>query len=413
MKFTIKMLASRAIVDITDLIGCGGYYASDMRAALNKAKAVKDITVRLSSDGGDIAEGLGIYSMLMAHPAKVRVEVVGVAASMGSVIAMAGDEVAMYEDSYMMIHNPSAGVQGESDDMRERADLLDMMRDTIAGIYQRRTGLDRSAIVAAMNAETWMTAAEALKIGYCTEIIKAKSMAARRVARRFINTPNALRRATAKGNNMDPELLAKLGLGDDATLEDVMAAIDVLQKAATPEPDADDAPANDDDAPPPTDADDDAPPAPDKDKDAQARRQMRAALKANKGDRVLNAVLALTKTVSSLGARIDGNERVTLMKANARKFTPKLEKAAKNWPLDVLREFVVNADDVHQEDDEPEIDGDARPAARSSNTDKSGKRMKLTAEELHVCKLTKQDPAEMLAFINNGHRLPPKLAAVK
>jgi ATP-dependent protease ClpP protease subunit len=403
-----KMFAKggAAVIDITDLIGMGGFYADDMRAQLNVAKNVKNITCRITSDGGDVNQGLAIYSMLRAHPAKVRIEIAGVAASMGSVIAMAGDEIAMCEDSFMMIHNPASMADGEADELRERADLLDKTRDMLVNIYARRTGLKPDAIAAAMAAETWMTAREALALGYCTEIIPAKNVAAR--VRRFNKTPKALQRAQEQGQKMDPELLKKLGLADDATLEDVLAAIDALQTKAA-EPDDDDAPPPDDDDAP-TDADDeddDAPePAPKNETaTARAKREARNAIRARRGSVVLSAIKALSKEIKGIGERVDGSERESLMRANAKKFTPALEKKARKWPMSVLRDFIETADDLPDSDDEPEVT--ERGASRVVAKNKGGEATLTTAEK-EYCRITGQAESELLAFKKNGLRLVKK-----
>ncbi len=398
MTLRIRAKNGSAIIDITDLIGMGGFYADDMRAQLNVAKDVKNITCRITSDGGDVNQGLAIYSMLNAHPAKVRIEIMGVAASMGSVIAMSGDEIAMAEDSFMMIHNPASGVDGEASDLRERADLLDKTRDILVGIYARRTGQKPEDIAAAMAAETWMTAREALVLGYCTEIIPAKNVAAR--VRRFKHTPKALQRATMKGQSMDPELLAKLGLADDATLEDVIAAIDALQTKAAGdgEPDGDE---------PPTDENDDMPddgdkPAPKNESAvARAKREAKAALRARSGNAVLNELRALRQEIKGIGAKVEGGEREALMKAHAKKFNPELEKQARTWPLDVLKGFIKAASDQPDADDEPEVEGGTRITNRS-------REVTLTDSDRHVAKLLGQSEEEVLAFKKNGLKLVPK-----
>lgn len=401
MKFKIKLASSgNAVIDIVDLIGCGGFYAADLRDALNDTKNIKSITLRLSSEGGDVYEGLAIYSMLLNHPAKVRVEVSGIAASMGSVIAMAGDEIAMAQDAFMMIHNPASGFEGTADEMRERADLLDKMRDTIVNIYARRTGNKPAAIVAAIDAETWMTAKEALSLGYCTEIIPAKSMAARLVSRRFKKTPKALR-AKAQGRNMDlSDLIAKLGLDEDSSYEDVMAAIEVLQKASAKG--ADDDSGDDDDDTPPQNSDDDSKDD-DKDKDKPDMKAMRAALKANKQDAVLAEIRAMRKDLKTVSSRIDTSDRDRLIAANLKKFSPKMEKVARGWSLAVLQEYIANADDAYEHDEAPEDTGARGPAKLTAV-----KEIKLTPAELNVCKITNTNPDEMLAFKKNGNRVVKK-----
>lgn len=166
-------------IDIYDTIGGDGMFsygitARDIRNQLKYAANAKQINVRLNSGGGDVTEGMAIYSMLTAHGAKVCVKIDALAASIASIIAMAGDEIEMAEGSFMMIHNPFAMTMGESDDLRKTADLLDKMRDQMIAIYHARTGQTENAIGKALDAETWMAADEAKKLGYATVVRPAK-----------------------------------------------------------------------------------------------------------------------------------------------------------------------------------------------------------------------------------------------
>jgi ATP-dependent protease ClpP protease subunit len=113
-----------------------------------------------------VFEGLTIANRLREHKARVNVTVDGVAASIASVIAMAGDQVTMARGSQMMIHNPSGLVLGGADDMRTMADLLDKLaRDTIADAYRAKAGGEHDEWLARMAAETWYSPAEAVAVG--------------------------------------------------------------------------------------------------------------------------------------------------------------------------------------------------------------------------------------------------------
>ena len=125
-----------------------------------------DIEVRLNSPGGNVFEGITIYNMLKSYKGNVKVIVDGLAASIASVIALGGDEIVMNEGSFFMIHNPFSGVMGESEDFRKQADILDSIRDQILGIYQSATGLGTDELIEMMNEETWLTAEEAIELGF-------------------------------------------------------------------------------------------------------------------------------------------------------------------------------------------------------------------------------------------------------
>lgn len=132
---------------------------------------VNEITVRVNSGGGSVFDGLAIRSLLKNHNATVTVHVDGYAASIASIIAMAGDKIVMAKGSMMMIHNPATSLWGgESKDFREIADFLDKIRDSLVDVYVARTGKDAAEIIDMMNNETWMSAAEAVEMGFADEV---------------------------------------------------------------------------------------------------------------------------------------------------------------------------------------------------------------------------------------------------
>ena len=131
------------------------------KGLINRVKAlgnIQNITLRINSIGGDVCQAQAMYSYLKSHPAQITVRIDGLAASAASVVAMAGDKIIMPSNALMMIHNPAGGVYGEADEMRETAEILDKIRDTIANVYVSRTGLDREKVIAMMDAETWLNA---------------------------------------------------------------------------------------------------------------------------------------------------------------------------------------------------------------------------------------------------------------
>ncbi|WP_337186589.1 head maturation protease, ClpP-related [Phenylobacterium sp.] len=139
----------------------GGVSAKQFAADLKALGSVNTINLRINSYGGEVFDGVAIYTQLKNHPARVVAHIDGVAASIASVIAMAGDEIRMAEAGFLMIHNASGVVFGEAKDMRKVADLLDTVTATIADVYHARTGQDLDAIRSYMDDETWFTAAEA------------------------------------------------------------------------------------------------------------------------------------------------------------------------------------------------------------------------------------------------------------
>lgn len=131
------------------------------------------IEVRINSYGGDALGGIAIYNLLSKYPGKKRCYVAGIAASAASLIAMAGDEIEIPENAFLMIHEAWGGSYGNADDMRQQADVLQAISEAYRGTYAKRTGLDVEVIGQLMKAETWMNGEEAMAAGFCTSVGKA------------------------------------------------------------------------------------------------------------------------------------------------------------------------------------------------------------------------------------------------
>lgn len=142
--------------------------------------SVKTINVRLNSPGGDVFDGQTIYNRLKSHSAKVIVHVDGIAASIASIIAMAGDEIIMGEGSQMMIHKPMMPAFGNSLELQEAIDILDRVEEQLIGIYARRTNIDKTTIKSKMRKDFWMNAEEAIDLGFANRSME--TVEARRVA---------------------------------------------------------------------------------------------------------------------------------------------------------------------------------------------------------------------------------------
>lgn len=159
-----------AALDIFDEIGPWGVTAKDFNQDL-KAVTADSITVSINSIGGDVFAGLGIFHALKGSGKKVTVKVMGLAASIASIIAMAGDKILMPANTFMMVHNPWSFAVGNADVMREQADLLDKVGDALTAIYVNRTGKTEEEVKALLKAETYMTAAEAVENGFADEVL--------------------------------------------------------------------------------------------------------------------------------------------------------------------------------------------------------------------------------------------------
>ncbi|MCI0687234.1 MAG: Clp protease ClpP [Sporichthyaceae bacterium] len=165
-----------AEVYIYDEIGYWGTTAADFIDQLRELDVAR-IDLHLNTPGGEVFDGVAIYNALVDHQAEVTVYVDALAASIGSVIAMSGDRVVMGRSSQLMIHDAWGMAIGNAADMREMADLLDKISDSVASVYVDRAGGKLSDWRDLMLAETWFTGDEAVEAGLADEV-KTKRNAA-------------------------------------------------------------------------------------------------------------------------------------------------------------------------------------------------------------------------------------------
>ena len=158
------------MLDIIGDDGMGGGVGAKRIAAALRAIGNRDVTVQINSPGGDMFEGIAIYNLLRAHPAEVSIEVLGIAASAASIIAMAGDNIRMAPSSFLMLHNAWGVVIGNRHDMAEAATLFERFDGALADIYAARSGKTRAEVASLLDAETFLTAEEAVAAGMADTI---------------------------------------------------------------------------------------------------------------------------------------------------------------------------------------------------------------------------------------------------
>jgi len=171
----IKAAADENTISIFDVIG-QDYWTGEGVTAKRIAGALrsigdKDVTVLINSPGGDMFEGLAIYSLLREHPGQVTVKVLGLAASAASVIAMAGDMVQIARAGFLMIHNAWILAAGNRHDFREYAEYLEPFDRSMADIYSVRTGIDFKEIQTIMDAESWIGGSDAIENGWADSLL--------------------------------------------------------------------------------------------------------------------------------------------------------------------------------------------------------------------------------------------------
>lgn len=137
------------------------------------AKHSGDLTVSINSGGGDVFAGVAMYNALKQHDGAITVRVDGLAASIASVIAMAGDKIIMSPGSMMMIHKPWTIAIGDSNEMEKVMEVLNGIEKSIVPIYTARTGLSEDEVISMLNEETWLTAEESVAKGFADEAIAA------------------------------------------------------------------------------------------------------------------------------------------------------------------------------------------------------------------------------------------------
>lgn len=137
----------------------------DILDFLSELDNYKAIDIYINSGGGSVSGGLAIYNILSRHNGFKTVHVDGIAASIASVIALAGDKVIIPSTAMFMIHKPWSWCEGNADDMRKEADSLDTCQKTITNVYMDNVqeGIEESVITDMVNKETWLTGTEAQK----------------------------------------------------------------------------------------------------------------------------------------------------------------------------------------------------------------------------------------------------------
>jgi len=195
--FSIRAEAGgKGVIDIRGTIGLEKFYAeygmdaggtvSDFDRDLKALGEVREIELNIYSLGGDVFTALGIQSILARHSARVVANVDGIAASAATIILMAADEIRVPENAYLMIHNASTYGWGDYRALSAMADDLKKWSRDMANLYAARiednTGGDRAAILAEviekMDAETWLTGAEAKALGLVETVTGRAELAA-------------------------------------------------------------------------------------------------------------------------------------------------------------------------------------------------------------------------------------------
>lgn len=182
-----------AIVSSQDEADYWGGIAPESFVKALRGIDAKTIHLRINSPGGSVFAARAMEQALRDHSARIVVHIDGLAASAATFIAMAGDEIIMGKGALFMIHRAWTGMYGNANDMRKEADLLDKIDDTLADTYAERTGKDKSAVLAWMDAESWFTSSEAVEHGFADSVAETEAKANAWDLSAYANAPKAER----------------------------------------------------------------------------------------------------------------------------------------------------------------------------------------------------------------------------
>ncbi|WP_417168744.1 head maturation protease, ClpP-related [Terrihalobacillus insolitus] len=171
--------------------------ATSFKEDLDSLGDVATINLYINSPGGSVFEGIAIHNMLKRHKAKVNVYVDALAASIASVIAMAGDAIFMPKNSMLMIHNAWTIALGNAAELRKKADDLDRISNSSKQSYLQKSGdkLTEEKLQEMLDAETWLSADDAFSYGLCDEVLEENQMAAsisEELFAKYKNVPESL-----------------------------------------------------------------------------------------------------------------------------------------------------------------------------------------------------------------------------
>jgi ATP-dependent Clp protease protease subunit len=199
--FFAKKTGARGEIYIYEDIGEGWFGGITAKAFSDSMKDLGNVTaldIYINSPGGSVFDGIAIYNQIKRFSGEKVVHIDGIAASIASVIAMAGDEVRIAANGMIMIHDPWGMAVGTAGEMRKYADSLDKVRETLLSTYVARTGRSEKEVSDWMSAETWMNAEESVKFGFATQKTEEKAIKAEfKMLSKFNNVPEQLKKQSS------------------------------------------------------------------------------------------------------------------------------------------------------------------------------------------------------------------------
>jgi len=189
--YAVDTSEGQSEVLIYDVIGWPFVDANVFARDFNNIQS-KEITIGINSPGGDVFDGTAIFNTIQNHPAKIVTRIDGIAASMASIIALAGDEVQIASNAYYMMHNPWSFAMGDYNDFEHEAGLLKRIAVTLAQTYSDKTSVPLEEIQTMMDDETWLIGSELVEQGFADKVIGGKKTNARFDLSMYENTPDKI-----------------------------------------------------------------------------------------------------------------------------------------------------------------------------------------------------------------------------
>lgn len=214
---------STAVIDVYDVIGTWDFNAQTFKALLKTITAPR-IQLNINSPGGSVFDAFAMYDDLRQHPAEINVRVTGLAASAASLLAMAGDTIEVADNAFLMIHNAWNIAMGDKAEMAAQAKLLGQIDTRLAKTYAARTGQDAADVADMMDAETWLDAEDAVKLGFADSVggtVDAQNLA--HDLSSYQKVPGVLTRAAR--NAAKKQAKPKTAKPSDAGTADLVAAL--------------------------------------------------------------------------------------------------------------------------------------------------------------------------------------------
>ncbi len=192
--------------------------AKSFKDDLDALGDIDTLNLYVNSPGGSVFTAQAIHSILKRHTAEKNAYVDGLAASAASFLIMAADKILIPSNATIMVHKPSNGAWGNANDLRKTADLLDKVEEGMIEAYMSHVKITNDKLKELLDAETWLTAKEAVEYGFADELIAEKQVAASidpEILAQYKNVPDAL-----KGNPED-EIRSRIKVKSQSTLNNL------------------------------------------------------------------------------------------------------------------------------------------------------------------------------------------------